>query len=403
MKPLINSDISSKEHFYKITVVGGGITGAIMVLLLKNSNLFDTKEIMWIRPKNTASNDLRTTFYNHSSFKLLSRLNILNKLKKADYSEVKEIKVFGKKNTSPLIWSSDGKSPLGTIIRNNIILDSIIKELSDIKQSDSLVTNTTCDEFERTLYLKNKQSIKTHLVISADGKNSRIRELLSIKTISRQTNHTAISGFLKVSENHNLTAIQAFTKLGPVGLLPYDNKNIINFVFSVEKNRCKRIFKNNHPEIYLCNELNDFFFNIKLKFEPLNKISGVKSNISTWPLDLKFILDPTSERTILIGDAAHAIHPLAGQGLNLAIQDCVSTLTSIERSLKFGNDLGDTSILNNYKKQRLPKTTAMTAMTDFLFYGFTIDSYISETLLTKGMTALNKSNIKNIFKKIAAT
>ena len=73
----------------------------------------------------------------------------------------------------------------------------------------------------------------------------------------------------------------------------------------------------------------------------------------------------------MIGDAAHSIHPLAGQGLNLALRDCSSVIKSLENNLKFGNDLGDTSILNFYKEDRLPKTIAMTAITDFLFYGFT--------------------------------
>ena len=104
----------------------------------------------------------------------------------------------------------------------------------------------------------------------------------------------------------------------------------------------------------------------------------------------------------MIGDAAHSLHPLAGQGLNLAIRDCVSVINSIEQSLKFGNDLGDISILKSYKKDRLPKTIAMTAITDFLFYGFTSNSNIAETVLSEGMESLNKSELKNTFSMLAA-
>ena len=104
----------------------------------------------------------------------------------------------------------------------------------------------------------------------------------------------------------------------------------------------------------------------------------------------------------MIGDAAHSIHPLAGQGLNLALRDCTSVIKSLKTNLKFGQDLGDYSSLSFYKNDRLPKTIAMTAVTDFLFYGFTSKSNKTQSFLTKGMETLNKSNLKNIFRDIAS-
>ena len=126
------------------------------------------------------------------------------------------------------------------------------------------------------------------------------------------------------------------------------------------------------------------------------------NKLSSWKLDLNFIVNPTAYRTILIGDAAHSIHPLAGQGLNLALRDCTSVIKSLKANLKFGQDLGDYSILSFYKNDRLPKTMAMTAVTDFLFYGFTSNSNKTKSFLTKGMETLNKSNLKNIFRDIAS-
>ena len=78
-------------------------------------------------------------------------------------------------------------------------------------------------------------------------------------------------------------------------------------------------------------------------------------------------------------------------------QACSTSLVinSIEESSKFGNDLGDISILNSYKKDRLSKTIAMTAITDFLFYGFASNSNFAQTILSKGMETLNKSKLKN--------
>ena len=86
--------------------------------------------------------------------------------------------------------------------------------------------------------------------MSADGKNSYLRKLLSIKTINKKTKHIAISGFLKQSKNHNSTAIQAFTNIGPIGILPYENKNLVNFVLSIEKVECQKIIIKRKSRIF---------------------------------------------------------------------------------------------------------------------------------------------------------
>ena len=106
---------------------------------------------------------------------------------------------------------------------------------------------------------------------------------------------------------------------------------------------------------------------------------------------------------LILGEGLHSVHPLAGQGFNLSIDDCISSINAIKNSLKFGNDLGDLNILKDYKKDRLPKTLAMTSMTDFLFYGFTSDSDFLQSVLSTGMKVVDKSKFKNIFKYIAGS
>lgn len=399
----MTSKTLSKENFHKICVVGGGITGAIMVLLLKNSNMFKLSDIGWVKPKLKTQNDFRTTFYNETSLELLNNLNIFKKLKKVDYTSVKNIKVFGPNYSSPLEWNYlNTKRKFGAVIKNDVVLKIIEEQLKDIKQYDSFVNNTRCNDFERTLYLENKKFIKTHLVLSADGKNSYLRKLLSIKTLNKNSKHVAISGFLEQSKNHNSVAIQAFTNIGPIGILPYENKNLVNFVLSIEKIKFNNLLSKDNPEYFICNELNKFFTHIDLNYRPIKKINNIENKLSYWDLNLNLVLNPTSSRAVLIGDAAHSIHPLAGQGLNLSLRDCVSALKAIENCLNFGNDLGDKSILKLYKSERLPKTISMTVFTDLMFYGFTETSNKTQTLLTNGMKNLNKTNLKNIFRDLAS-
>ena len=392
-----------QEYFHKICVIGGGLTGAIMVLLLKQSKLFKKNEIAWIKPKEKKHADFRTTFYNSASIELLKNLHLIDNLDFDDYTTVNKIEVFGAKRSSPLIWNnSSSNNPLGIVVKNKIILDALDKLLNDIPNYDGTVTNTDINEYERTLYLDNKKSIKTHLVLSADGKSSYMRKLLSIKTIEKNTKHIAVSGFLKQSKKHGSKAIQAFTELGPIGILPFENENIINFVQSIEKNKLNSIMSQKEPEKYLCQNLNDFFSHTELSFMPLNKIKNTENKLSVWDLGLNLVVNPTAKRTILIGDAAHSIHPLAGQGFNLALRDCLSVIKAIKNSVEFGNDLGDKAVLEFYKSDRLPHTLSMTAFTDFLFYGFTSNSAKTKSFLSKGMENLNKSKFKDFFKVFAS-
>lgn len=392
-----------QEFFHKICVIGGGLTGAIMLLLLKKSNLFKKNEIAWIKPKEKKQSDLRTTFYNPTSIELLKNLSLIDNLNNNDYSKVNQIKVFGVKGSSPLVWNCSGlETSLGLVVKNEVILNTLDNLLNDIPCYDGIVTNTDSDEYERTLYLNNKKSIKSHLVLSADGKNSYLRNLLSIKTIEKKTKHVAVSGFLEQSNKHNSKAIQAFTELGPIGILPYGNNKVVNFVQSIEKVKLNSILTKKKPETYLCQNLNDFFIDTELSFMPIEKIQNIKNKLSIWDLDLNLVTNPTAKRAILIGDAAHSIHPLAGQGLNLALRDCVSVIKAIKNSFKFGNDLGDKAILDFYRKDRLPHTISMTGFTDFLFYGFTSTSVKTKSFLSKGMEKLNQTDAKDIFKIFAS-
>ena len=154
-----------QEYFHKICVIGGGLTGAIMLLLLKKSNLFKKNEIAWIKPKEEKQSDLRTTFYNPASIELLKNLSLIDNLNFNDYSNVNQIEVFGVKGSSPLVWkNSDSENPLGLVVRNEVILNTVDNFLNDIPCYDGIVTNTDGDEYERTLYLKNKMNISIKFV-----------------------------------------------------------------------------------------------------------------------------------------------------------------------------------------------------------------------------------------------
>ena len=114
-----------------------------------------------------------------------------------------------------------------------------------------------------------------------------------------------------------------------------------------------------------------------------------------------FVPKPTSQRLILIGDAAHSIHPLAGQGFNLALEDCFEVENVLEKSILTGKEFGHNDNLSLYNKNRNIRVKLMSISTTSLFYAFTQNSKILNDTLSKGMEYLNEKKLKNIFIKIA--
>ena len=143
---LVLGPLLAREGSASVSLPGGCAIGARPVDL----HLFGLEKL---GAKLKLKDDFRTTFYNETSLKLLNNLNILKKIKKNDYTSVKNIKVFGPSHSSPLEWDYfDKKRELGAVIKNDIVLNIIEDKIRDIEQYNSFVNNTECNEFERTLY-----------------------------------------------------------------------------------------------------------------------------------------------------------------------------------------------------------------------------------------------------------
>ena len=135
------------------------------------------------------------------------------------------------------------------------------------------------------------------------------------------------------------------------------SNNLVNFVWSLDN----QVLKNNksnfkyHDEII--KRLNSFFSKYNISFEYQKTKTTNYDKLQIYSSNVKFVNNPFSERIALIGDAAHTIHPLAGQGFNLSIEDCFDLLKCINKASSYGKDLGDISILKEYSNLRKKEKT----------------------------------------------
>ncbi len=294
----------------------------------------------------------------------------------------------------------EDKHSHGVIIENDT-LNKIFKiSKKHLNIFTSKVINTEYDQYNRYLYLENGLKIKTSLVISADGSASALRDFAKINYVSQSLNHTIISGYLHSKKFKNTVAKQVFLNDSFIGLLPISKRNnLVNFVWSLDNKVLKNKKTNFDYHKEIIKRLNSFFSKYKINFEHPNTPNYDKLQI--YSSTVKFVNYPFSERLALIGDAAHTIHPLAGQGFNLSIEDCFDLLKCINKASDYGKDLGNISILKEYSDRRKKRKNFITLITTLIFYLFNKRSDNLNKVINLVSTNLDKTYSKKIFTILA--
>ncbi len=387
------------EKFYNITVIGGGLTGQLMVSLLLKSNLIDPNKLCWINLDKKKISDTRVSFLNINNFSQL-KCNFKYNFENITFSNINKIQVHNENEKSPL--SLEDKNGHGIIIENNKLKKTFKISKKNLHVFSSKVIKTKNNPYHRYLYLENGTKIKTSIVISADGNSSSLRDLAKVKYISKNLDHTIISGYLYSKKYDNKIAKQVFLNDSFIGLLPIsENNNLVNFVWSLDNKVLKDNKSNFNHHSEIIRRLNPFFSKYNINFEyPKTKITNYEK-LQIYPSNIKFVNNPYADRLALIGDAAHTIHPLAGQGFNLSIEDCLDLLKCLNKASIYGKDLGDISILKEYSNLRKKRKTFITLVTTSIFYLFKKKTKTLNNIMNLVSQNLNKKSSKKIFSTLA--
>ncbi|CAL4928307.1 unnamed protein product [Urochloa decumbens] len=314
-----------------------------------------------------------------------------------------------------------GKEYLGCVVENKVLCNSLLlrlqEELDDIESvvyptrlvsltfpsksrqagmnpasSGQLSLGHATEELHRSnlvkLDLSDGRSLYSKLVIGADGSKSNVRQIAGIKTTGWNYPQSAIICTVEHAVENDC-AWQRFLPSGPIALLPVGN-NFSNIVWTMspEESLCH---KSMSPEEFVksVNHALDFGYgphpsssaldhymeqlfsgigntaaSTKECFEVPPKATGVVSERMAFPLSLMHSHDYVSKRLALVGDAAHTVHPLAGQGVNLGFGDAAALAKVIAEGVSVGSDVGDLTLLQRYEKDRKAANVAMTAVLD---------------------------------------
>jgi ubiquinone biosynthesis UbiH/UbiF/VisC/COQ6 family hydroxylase len=232
----------------------------------------------------------------------------------------------------------------------------------------------------------NQQQICAQLLVAADGVNSWVRRQLNIGVQYKDFNQTAIVANFSAQKPHQNSAKQWFASHETFALLPLVGQNV-SLVWSLPTERAGELLELSYEKFTLAVEIHSNY-----ALGDLNLIGDVFA----FKLSQQTALVTIAERVVLMGDAAHQVHPMAGQGVNLGFRD-VMELTSLATKLHAMQDLGDDAFLRKYARARKADTLAMNSLTSVLDALFASDNKMLKHFSNWGFRQLNRQgNIKKL-------
>lgn len=347
---------------YDTIIVGAGLVGMSMALALAR---FGAR--VALLEKTSIKTQFEPEFDGRVSAIALGSKQILDKigaweLMAAHAEPILDIRVTD--GATPFFLHYDhnevGEEPFGYIVENRYIRYGLYQALSNLPNItfiDNFSIESLKQESGCVTVNSHNQSISANLLIAADGRISQVRELAGISVTTWDYGQTAIVCTIEHELPHHGLAQEKFFPIGPFAVLP------------MQENRSSLVWvePNDRVQIYLELPEEEFIQEISERVgDYLGKIKGTVGKRFSYPLSLLHANKYTSKRIVVIGDAAHGMHPIAGQGVNLGFRDVAVLAELLEKQYSLGLDIGSEELLANYASLRNFDNFSMLAITDIL-------------------------------------
>lgn len=389
-----------KEIDTDVLIIGAGLIGLIAAHCLSALKY----NIVIVEKKNPNINninkgDTRTVAISEGSKQFLESLLLWDVLKK--YIEpIKKIKVFDRGPSNKILFENlDKKQKLGYVIQNSKFHYTLLKKLNKkrgvkIFYGTELIKINTEASFSKT-YFKN-QIIKSKLIIAADGKKSQVRKIVGNKIFEKKYPESALVLNFLHEKNLNQTAYEIFYDTGPLAILPVNSANRF-FQSSI-------IWSNNDSFVEKLIKCDDFFIK-EIISEKVSQITGKIIKINSkqkFPLSAHINDNFFNNRLIYVGDSAHSIHPIAGQGWNLGVKDLKNLYVLCGDLISKKENIGDKNFCKRYNQLSYKNAFQLYQITDKLNYHFKRKQGFYRFLSNTGFDLIEyKNSIKNKITKYA--
>ncbi|BAO65260.1 2-octaprenyl-3-methyl-6-methoxy-1,4-benzoquinol hydroxylase [Pseudomonas protegens Cab57] len=347
-----------------VLIVGAGMVGSALALALQSSGLevllLDGGSLS-VKPfDDQAPFEPRVSALSAASQRILERLGAWDGIARRRSSPYCDMQVWDGSGTGQIHFSASSvhAEVLGHIVENRVVQDALLERLHEC--DIGLLANARLEQMRRSgddwlLTLADGRQLRAPLVIAADGANSAVRRLTGCTTREWDYLHHAIVTSVRSSQPHQLTAWQRFTDTGPLAFLP--------LVRDGQHDWCSIVWSTTPSEAESLMALDDESFCAELEraFEGrLGSVISADPRLCV-PLRQRHAKRYVAEGLALIGDAAHTIHPLAGQGVNLGFLDAAVLAEVLLQAASRGERLAEVKVLSRFERRRMPHNLALMA------------------------------------------
>lgn len=346
------------QNEFDIIIIGAGIVGLVFANLIAEQDLsiaiIDNNPC----PKFilTEQYDLRVSAITSSSETILKQAACWDALANQRISPFRAMQIWDASGSGQIGFSAleIGQPQLGHIIENNLLLQTLTEQAqkkANVKFFYQTQLKKLIVEKEKaSLELINQEKLTAKLIVGADGAKSWVRQQSNIPCEFYNYNHSALVTTVTTEKPHKETAYQRFLADGVLAFLPLAQKNLCSIVWSTQPEIAARLV--NASESEFITQLNTACA------KQLGSITAIDKRVS-FPLFMQHAKDYVAPHIALIGDAAHTIHPLAGQGLNLGIADAAALAELINLQIRQQCSIADFALLKKYQRQRKTENMLM--------------------------------------------
>lgn len=347
-----------------LIIVGAGMVGSALALALREQGLeillIDGGPLSVTPFDKSAAFEPRVSALSVASQRVLERLGVWDGVVARRSSPYRDMQVWDGSGTGQIHFSAASvhAEVLGHIVENRVVQDALLERLHD---SDiGLLANGRLEQMRRSgdgwlLTLLDGRQLRAPLLVAADGANSAVRRLAGCATREWDYLHHAIVTSVRCARPHQATAWQRFTDDGPLAFLPLDGpagEHWCSIVWSITPAEAERVMALDDAE---------FCAALGKAFEwRLGEVLHADRRLCI-PLRQRHAKRYVEDGLALIGDAAHSIHPLAGQGVNMGFLDAAVLADVLSHALARGERLADERVLSRYERKRMPHNLAMMA------------------------------------------